>query len=85
MIYIPSINSIEFTYTLCSENGFHDKITFIRGRVEDVRLPVDKVDVLISEWMGYFLLFESMLDTVLYARDKWLNDKTQGRDQLHYI
>lgn len=22
--------------------------------------------------MGYFLLFESMLDTVLYARDKWL-------------
>ena len=22
--------------------------------------------------MGYFLLYESMLDTVLYARDKWL-------------
>ena len=22
--------------------------------------------------MGYFLLFESMLDTVLYARDRWL-------------
>lgn len=22
--------------------------------------------------MGYFLLFESMLDTVLFARDKWL-------------
>ena len=25
-----------------------------------------------SEWMGYFLLFESMLDSVLYARDTWL-------------
>ena len=24
--------------------------------------------------MGYFLLYESMLDTVLYARDKWLAD-----------
>ena len=24
------------------------------------------------EWMGYCLLYESMLDTVLYARDKWL-------------
>lgn len=24
--------------------------------------------------MGYFLLFESMLDTVLYARDKWLRE-----------
>jgi hypothetical protein len=22
--------------------------------------------------MGYFLLYESMLDTVIYARDKWL-------------
>ena len=31
-----------------------------------------QVDVIISEWMGYFLMYESMLDTVLYARDKWL-------------
>ena len=23
--------------------------------------------------MGYFLIYESMLDTVIYARDKWLN------------
>ena len=47
-------------------------ITVIKGKVEDIELPVDKVDVIISEWMGYFLLYESMLDTVLYARDKWL-------------
>jgi len=33
---------------------------------------VDKVDIIISEWMGYFLLYESMLDTVIAARDKWL-------------
>ena len=31
-----------------------------------------QVDIIISEWMGYFLLRESMLDSVLYARDKWL-------------
>ena len=37
-------------------------------------MPVDKVDIIISEWMGYFLLYESMLDTVLYARDKWLKE-----------
>jgi len=35
---------------------------------------VDKVDIIISEWMGYFLLYESMLNTVLYARNKWLID-----------
>lgn len=33
---------------------------------------MDKVDIIVSEWMGYFLLYESMLDTVIYARDKWL-------------
>ena len=41
-------------------------------QVEEITLPVDKVDCIISEWMGYFLFYESMLDTVLYARDKWL-------------
>ncbi|PIK40997.1 putative protein arginine N-methyltransferase 3 [Apostichopus japonicus] len=54
------------------ENKLEDKITFVKGRLEDKELPVDKVDIIISEWMGYFLLFESMLDTVLYARDKHL-------------
>lgn len=42
--------------------------------MEEITLPVDKVDVIVSEWMGYFLFYESMLDTVLYARDKWLKE-----------
>ncbi|OQS02742.1 arginine N-methyltransferase 1 [Thraustotheca clavata] len=54
------------------DNGFADRITLIKGKVEEVELPVQHVDIIISEWMGYFLLYESMLDTVLYARDKWL-------------
>lgn len=53
-------------------NGFQEQITLIKGKVEEVNLPVDTVDIILSEWMGYFLLYESMLDTVLYARDKWL-------------
>jgi len=52
-------------------NGMEDKITLIRGKVEEVEVP-EKVDVLISEWMGYFLMYESMLSSVIYARDKWL-------------
>ena len=47
-------------------------ITLIRGKVEEIDLPVEKVDVLVSEWMGYCLFYESMLDTVIFARDKWL-------------
>ena len=53
-------------------NGFADRITLIQGKVEEIELPVTHVDIIVSEWMGYFLLYESMLDTVLYARDKWL-------------
>ncbi|XP_027072282.1 probable protein arginine N-methyltransferase 1.2 isoform X1 [Coffea arabica] len=53
-------------------NGFADVITVIKGKVEEIELPVAQVDVIISEWMGYFLLYENMLDTVLYARNKWL-------------
>ncbi|KAG6502506.1 hypothetical protein ZIOFF_034787 [Zingiber officinale] len=47
-------------------------ITVLKGKVEDIELPVAHVDVIMSEWMGYFLLFENMLNTVLYAHDKWL-------------
>uniref|UniRef100_A0A3Q3L4W6 Protein arginine N-methyltransferase 6 n=1 Tax=Labrus bergylta TaxID=56723 RepID=A0A3Q3L4W6_9LABR len=31
-----------------------------------------EVEVIVSEWMGYALLHESMLNSVLFARDKWL-------------
>ncbi|XP_019506902.1 PREDICTED: protein arginine N-methyltransferase 3 [Hipposideros armiger] len=53
-------------------NKLEDTIILIKGKIEEVRLPVEKVDVIISEWMGYFLLFESMLDSVLYAKNKYL-------------
>lgn len=34
--------------------------------------PYMQVDTIVSEWMGYGLLFETMLDSVLAARDRWL-------------
>jgi len=62
---------------IANENGFEGKITIIKGKIEEVVLPVEKVDIIISEWMGYFLLYESMFDSVLFARDKWLNPDGQ--------
>lgn len=32
-------------------NKLGDKITLIKGRIEDIRLPVEKVDIIVSEWM----------------------------------
>ncbi|KAL8234824.1 hypothetical protein R6Q59_020924 [Mikania micrantha] len=53
-------------------NGYSNVITVLKGKIEEIDLPVPQVDIIISEWMGYFLLYENMLNTVLYARDKWL-------------
>ncbi|KAK2855745.1 hypothetical protein FQN49_004887 [Arthroderma sp. PD_2] len=54
------------------ENGFDGVITCLRGKIEEVILPVKQVDVIVSEWMGYCLLFEAMFDSVLWARDRYL-------------
>jgi protein arginine N-methyltransferase 1 len=63
---------IEKAKEIVAANGMSNKITLLQGKMEEVELPFPKVDIIISEWMGYFLLYESMLDTVLYARDKYL-------------
>ncbi|KAB7502669.1 Protein arginine N-methyltransferase 1 [Armadillidium nasatum] len=68
---IEMSNIVEQAKKIIAANNF-DNIEIIHGKVEEVKLPVEKVDIIISEWMGYCLFYESMLDTVLYARDKWL-------------
>ena len=61
-----------FAREIIKRNGLEDKITVLKGKMEEIELPVPKVDIIISEWMGYFCLYESMLDCVLWARDKYL-------------
>jgi hypothetical protein len=54
------------------DNGLSGIITCVKGRIEDVKLPVEEVDIIISEWMGYCLLYEAMLPSVIWARDRYL-------------
>ncbi|GAU90847.1 hypothetical protein RvY_03207 [Ramazzottius varieornatus] len=57
--------------------GLDEKITVIRDRIEDLtELPDDirEVDVIVSEWMGYSLFNESMLNSVITARKRFLKD-----------
>nr|GLL20536.1 protein arginine N-methyltransferase PRMT10 [Ipomoea trifida] len=56
---------------LVRANNLEGVVEVIEASIEDVNLP-EKVDVIISEWMGYFLLRESMFDSVICARDRWL-------------
>ena len=63
----------DYAKKIVKDNNLEDKVIIMKTKVEDAEIN-EKVDIIISEWMGYFLLFESMLDTVLYARDKWLKE-----------
>lgn len=53
-------------------NGLSGVVSCIRGRIEEIELPVKQVDIIVSEWMGYCLLYEAMLPSVLHARDRYL-------------
>jgi len=71
-------------------NNVDHIVTVIQGAVEEIELPIEQdnlesedggestqcVDIIISEWMGYFLLRESMLDSLIRARDKFLKKRT---------
>ncbi|KAJ3038618.1 hypothetical protein HDV00_000462 [Rhizophlyctis rosea] len=72
VIGVDMSNIIDQAKIIIKDNGFEGKIHLVKGKMEEVQLPVDKVDIIISEWMGYCLLYESMLNTVLYARDRYL-------------
>lgn len=54
-------------------NGLEDRVLVLPGPVETVQLP-EPVDAIVSEWMGYGLLHESMLGSVLHARARWLRE-----------
>ena len=56
---------------LARVNGQQKRIQFHRARVEELDLP-GPVDLIVSEWMGFFALAECMFTSVVAARDKHL-------------
>lgn len=52
-VYAIECSSIvDYARKIVEANNFKDVITIIQGKVEEVELPVEKVDIIISEWMG---------------------------------
>ncbi|KAL7976317.1 hypothetical protein Chor_002536 [Crotalus horridus] len=62
----------DYSEKIIKSNHLDQNGEWNKGKVEEIELPVDQVDIIISEWMGYSLFYESMLNTVIFARDKWL-------------
>lgn len=71
---VEASNLADLSKRIIKDNGFENVVEVFRGMVEDFKLPpeVERVDVIVSEWMGFYLLHEGMLDSVLFARDKFL-------------
>lgn len=72
---IEASNMAQYAEQLVNSNNVQEKIFVMPGKIEEVELP-EKVDIIISEPMGYMLFNERMLETYLHAR-KWL--KPGGR------
>ena len=68
---VEATNMAKSAKRMVDAQGLEDTIEVIQGVIESVEIP-EPVDIIISEWMGYFLLRESMLDSVVVARDRFL-------------
>ena len=56
---------------IVSANGVGDIVRVIESDAFDLELP-ERVDVIVSEWLGGFGIDEGMLPPVIAARDRWL-------------
>lgn len=67
---VEASNMAQYAQQLVAANSLSERITVIAGKIEEIDLP-EKVDIIISEPMGYMLYNERMLETYLHAK-KWL-------------
>lgn len=74
----------KYTRRLVEANNLSHIITVLQSKIEDVELP-ELVDVIISEPIGVFLLHERMVESFIFARDKFLKKYTDSflKNQLY--
>jgi len=76
VIAVDNSNILNQAKEIVKLNGYEDVVTCVKGKIETLiennGLPLTKgetVDIIVSEWMGYGLFFETMLPSVMSARD----------------
>lgn len=54
VIAVDCSNIVDYARQVVIDNKLTDVITVIKGKVEEVEMPdgIEKVDIIISEWMG---------------------------------
>lgn len=79
VVAVDQSDIIDNATMIIQQNGYENVIKTVKGKLETIdwkllNLPT-QYDIIISEWMGYFLLFEGMIDTVLFARDNLMTNE----------
>lgn len=72
VIAVEASRLAHFTRKIIAANAPKNVIEVRECMAEDLDLGEERVDVIVSEWMGYALLFENMLPSVLGVRDRYL-------------
>lgn len=72
-VYAVEASSMaEYTRQLVRQNGCEDVITVLQGRAEEISLA-EKVDVLVSEWMGNCLLVRITASVIAVGMNSFLH------------
>ncbi|XP_067886314.1 histone-arginine methyltransferase CARM1-like [Heterodontus francisci] len=70
-VYAVEASSMsKYAEILVQSNNLSERVMILEGKIEEITIP-EKVDIIISEPMGYLLFNERMLESYLHAK-KWL-------------
>nr|BAN65488.1 conserved hypothetical protein [Babesia bovis] len=69
---INGITNVQFLHGKVEDSDLVYSGGVVQFKRDDLPCEPFKCDILISEWMGYALLYENMLSSVLFARDRYL-------------
>ena len=71
----PNETLSKYQKEIVKHNFFENIITVISCDIYNFKFPKNKkVDIIICNWMGYFLLQNSFIKQVIYARDNFLKE-----------
>lgn len=68
---VEASNMAKLSREIIKENSMTEVIEVRQCLVSELELT-EKVDVIVSEWMGFFLFHEGMLSAVIESRDRFL-------------
>ena len=68
---IEASNASQYAEEIIISNGYGGKVTLHNKMVEDLVID-EKIDLIVSEWMGTLLISEFMIESVINAREMFL-------------